>query len=437
MEAPRLSSQSLLSGGSFGAGVNAAPPKSPRTPNRPHIVRRLGFRRSSAATLIAAVTVVVGVACAVLYVTSRSASSRRDSGTPRCRDSRTRPLIANTWPWTNATAAGYKVLTSGPPSEATAMNAVVAGCHRCEVEQCDGTVGFGGSPDSTGETTLDAMVMDGRTFRVGAVGMLRRVKNAVGVAKAVMDYSAETLLVADGATAFAKMVGFQEESLETPTSADMYKQWVQHKCQPNYYRNFGNDTTACPPYARPGPVPTGAAFLNRTPPPANPHISYNNHDTIGMIAIDMNGDISVGTSSNGANHKVAGRVGDASVAGAGGYADNGGGACVATGDGDVSLPFVPCAMAVQSMRLGMDPTAACADQIKRVANLYPAVQLALLCANSTGNLGAAAVGWTFTYSYASPDTNGKPVTVQVPPLKLLPPSPSPVPSWAPVPVSTP
>jgi isoaspartyl peptidase/L-asparaginase-like protein (Ntn-hydrolase superfamily) len=43
----------------------------------------------------------------------------------------------------------------------SALDAVEKGCSTCEDEQCDGTVGFGGSPDENGETTLDAMIMDG------------------------------------------------------------------------------------------------------------------------------------------------------------------------------------------------------------------------------------------------------------------------------------
>lgn len=52
---------------------------------------------------------------------------------------------------------GWTVLTSN----GTAIDAVVAGCTVCEQEQCDGTVGYGGSPDETGETTLDALIIDG------------------------------------------------------------------------------------------------------------------------------------------------------------------------------------------------------------------------------------------------------------------------------------
>ena len=58
----------------------------------------------------------------------------------------------------------------------TALDAVEQGCSLCEEQQCDGTVGYGGSPDENGETTLDAMIMDGPSHRSGSVAGLRRVK---------------------------------------------------------------------------------------------------------------------------------------------------------------------------------------------------------------------------------------------------------------------
>ena len=43
----------------------------------------------------------------------------------------------------------------------SAIEALENGCTQCEIEQCDGTVGYGGSPDENGETTLDALIFDG------------------------------------------------------------------------------------------------------------------------------------------------------------------------------------------------------------------------------------------------------------------------------------
>ncbi len=68
------------------------------------------------------------------------------------------PFVITTWNFLNATQKAWEVLhDEGRP----ALDAIESGCTVCEEMQCDGTVGYGGSPDESGETTLDAMIMDG------------------------------------------------------------------------------------------------------------------------------------------------------------------------------------------------------------------------------------------------------------------------------------
>jgi len=117
------------------------------------------------------------------------------------------PLTINTWGFSNATESARLSWLKG----GGAMDSVVAAGTRCEVEQCDFTVGYGGSPDENGETTLDAMLMDGASMKVGAVGALRGVKNAIGVARAVLERTRHSLLVGDQATDFAVQMGFKVE----------------------------------------------------------------------------------------------------------------------------------------------------------------------------------------------------------------------------------
>lgn len=117
----------------------------------------------------------------------------------------------------------------------SAIDALVEGCSVCEREQCDGTVGYGGSPDENGETTLDAMIMDGNTMNVGAVAALRDVKDAIAVARHVLENTKHTLLVGEQATDFAVMMGFQRESLQTERSREMWQQWKNNHCQPNFW----------------------------------------------------------------------------------------------------------------------------------------------------------------------------------------------------------
>uniref|UniRef100_A0A3Q3EF11 Aspartylglucosaminidase n=1 Tax=Labrus bergylta TaxID=56723 RepID=A0A3Q3EF11_9LABR len=223
----------------------------------------------------------------------------------------------------------WSVLQSG----GSVLDAVEKGCARCESEQCDGSVGYGGSPDESGETTLDAMIMNGDTMEVGSVGDLRRIKNAIGVARAVMEHTEHTLLVGESASVFAENMGFTAEDLTTNKSMNIFSQWLKGNCQPNYRKNmFPDPSTSCGPY-KPRAMLRQSKRLQ--------HANTRSHDTIGMIALDQNGHIAVGTSTNGLTHKVPGRVGDSPIVGAGGYADSSVGGAAATGDGDVMMRFLP------------------------------------------------------------------------------------------------
>ncbi|RZC36178.1 Asparaginase 2 domain containing protein, partial [Asbolus verrucosus] len=166
---------------------------------------------------------------------------------------------------------------------------------------------------------------------MGAVGGLRRVKSAMKVARNVLDYTTHSFIVGDLATEFAKKFKFPEESLSTNYSLNIRKEWKSNKCQPNFWRNVKPDPTLnCGPYE---PTTSTAA--------SHDYSSSDSHDTIGMIAIDENGNVVAGTSTNGLTHKIPGRVGDSPIAGAGAYADNDVGAAVATGNGDLMMRFLP------------------------------------------------------------------------------------------------
>lgn len=86
-------------------------------------------------------------------------------------------------------------------------------------------MGLGGSPDQNGETTLDALIMDGNNMNVGAVGAIKRIKNAISVARKVMENTYHTLLVGEAATSFAINYGFKELSLSTSRSAMLWADW--------------------------------------------------------------------------------------------------------------------------------------------------------------------------------------------------------------------
>ncbi|XP_020893431.1 N(4)-(Beta-N-acetylglucosaminyl)-L-asparaginase [Exaiptasia diaphana] len=322
------------------------------------------------------------------------------------------PIVINTWPFTNATEKAWEVINNEGSSS---LDAVEAGCTTCEVEQCDGTVGYGGSPSEDGETTLDAMIMDGVTHDVGAVGCLKRVKSAISVARSVMEHSKETFLVGEDATRFAIEMGFKEESLSTNHSIDIWKKWLRNNCQPNYRQNVIPDPTkSCGPYK---PLKQKRSHVT---PKSNQYISDKNHDTIGMIVIDKEGNIAGGTSTNGANHKVPGRVGDSPIAGAGAYVDNDVGGAAATGDGDVMMRFLPSLITVEYMRQGKSPQEAAQLALGRIVKYYPGFSGGIVAVNRSGEHGGAAHGWTFfKYSVVSPKLGGKVQVISVKPTENL------------------
>jgi len=297
------------------------------------------------------------------------------------------PVVINTWPFTEATEKAWEVVTGS--SHNTAVDAVEQGCTVCEILQCDGSVGYGGSPDESGETTLDAMIMNGNTFKVGAVGDLRRVKSAISVARYVLEHTRHTLLVGDSATQFAVEMGFQTSNLTTPTSEQIWEKWKANNCQPNFWVNVvPSANSSCGPYQ-----PAENASHN---------IGPKNHDTIGMVVIDQNQNIAAGTSTNGLTHKIPGRVGDSPIAGAGCFADTEYGGCAATGDGDVMMRFLPCYQAVENLRNGMSPKQAAESAITRIITKHPDFQGALVVINKDGVWGAACHGWIFKYSVMAP-----------------------------------
>lgn len=79
------------------------------------------------------------------------------------------------------------------------------------------------------------MIMDGKTMNVGAVAALRNVKDAIAVARFVLENTKHTLLVGEFATNFAIQMGFQNESLATDNSRNIYNNWRTSECQPNYW----------------------------------------------------------------------------------------------------------------------------------------------------------------------------------------------------------
>jgi len=307
------------------------------------------------------------------------------------------PIVINTWNFTQANLRAWQDLAA----DKSALDAVESGCSQCEIDRCDGTVGWGGSPSESGETTLDAMIMDGDTYDVGAVAGLRRIRSAISLARLVLERTNHTLLAGEMATQFGLELGMKEENLTSKESAKAHQDWLEANCQPNYWRNVAPDPrTSCGPYhlTKMDPIAEESRKWSKMHEPkrADPERPLRvGHDTIGMIARDSKGRFASGTSTNGLKFKILGRVGDSPVAGAGSYAARDAGAAAATGDGDVMMRHLLSFAAIENLRRGLSAAEAAQDVIRKMVqrNGYPHPHAAVIVLSRDGTYGAACSGY--------------------------------------------
>lgn len=145
-------------------------------------------------------------------------------------------------------------------------------------------------------------------MNVGAVAALRHIRDAIAVARHVLDNTEHTLLVGSQATDFAEQMGFRRQTVATPASVALWSAWQSANCQPNFWRNVQpNAATACGPYE---PLQANRVANGGGAPPEGNRTEHGHgpqhHDTIGMIVIDGERNVAAGTSTNGARFKIPG-----------------------------------------------------------------------------------------------------------------------------------
>jgi N4-(beta-N-acetylglucosaminyl)-L-asparaginase len=131
-----------------------------------------------------------------------------------------------------------------------------------------------------------------------------------------------------------------------------------------------------------------------------PIINVENHDTIGLLALDKKGDISGACTTSGLSFKMHGRVGDSPIIGAGMFVDNEVGGCCATGMGEAVMKTLGSFLVVELMRQGASPQEACEEAIARIVKNqnYQDMQIGYLAINKKGEHGAYAVHPLFNYA---------------------------------------
>ncbi|VDL18492.1 unnamed protein product [Hymenolepis diminuta] len=334
-------------------------------------------------------------------------------------------VVINTWPLLEPARSAFQVLQRG----GSPLEAVVAGCTVAEADPNVTSVGYGGSPDEIGNTTLNAMVMDGDSMNVGAVAEMPYIKQAAQVALGVLNSTRHTLLVGEAAAKFAESLGYHRTNLSTNESLTIWKQWKNTRCQPNFripYVWVPNPNQSCGPYRYKNGSRNNddiamefkkiKSHLFSAPQNSRTELGIDeeNHDTIGVIALNQRGRMAVGLSTNGARFRIPGRIGDSPIPGAGGYADSKVGAAAGTGDGDVMMRFLLSFKAVELMRAGKHPSDACTISLKTVRQkgLWYGGLIAL---NADGQYGAACVGFkkfAFVVQNSGSAKNGKVIKVK-------------------------
>ncbi|KAA0214190.1 MAG: asparaginase [Leptolyngbya sp. PLA3] len=230
------------------------------------------------------------------------------------------------------------------------VDAVVAGVTLVEDNPADHSVGLGGLPNEDGVVQLDASVMHGPTHKAGSVAALENVRNAAAVALRVLKHTDHVMLVGEGARRFALRFGFKEENLLTEEARQIWLKWKQDLSPEDDWLNEGQGEFPPAAHKRVGP---------------DQPFTYG---TINCCAVTDNGTLGSCTTTSGLSYKLAGRVGDSPIVGAGMYVDNDIGAAGATGRGEAAIQNCCAYEVVRAMGEGRAPTEACLHALKRVAD---------------------------------------------------------------------
>ena len=278
------------------------------------------------------------------------------------------PVIISTWsPNVKANARAWDLLMSG----SSVLDAVQAGVMIPEADTDDQSVGYGGLPDRDGKVTLDACIMDHKG-NIGAVMCLEHIKHPILVARLVMEKTPHVQLVGEGALKFALENGFQPDNLLTERTKTAYEEWLKT----GQYK----------------PSATVENILERI---------KDQHDTIGMLAIGEDGNFAGACSTSGMAYKMAGRVGDSPIIGAGLFVDNEVGAATATGNGEEVVRICGSHTVVEYMRHGYSPADACKAAVERLVKLRgteetKSLQIGFIALNKKGESGCYALNKDFT-----------------------------------------
>lgn len=223
---------------------------------------------------------------------------------------------------------GWELLSGG----ASAVDAVEKAINYLEDDPTF-DAGRGSFVNAAGEIELDASIMNGSTYRCGAVASVQNIRYPISLARLVMDRSEHVLLSGKGAVQFGAENGIAQCSSDDLLVGRELERWKELLKQKNYS--------------------TKDSFRKRTDLPS---------DTVGCIAIDANGVLAAGTSTGGTPNKYPGRVGDSPLIGCGTYADSAIGGVSCTGWGEAIIKVVLAKTIVGLLEVNGGNVQAAADE---------------------------------------------------------------------------
>ena len=238
-------------------------------------------------------------------------------------------------------AAGQRILVDG----GSALDAVTEAVRL--LEECPlFNAGKGAVLTSAGTYELDASIMDGTTLAAGAVTCVKRLRNPILAARAVMERSEHVLFTSEGAEAFAQAHGLEFVEPDYYYTEARYAQW-QRARQQDGMALLDHDA---------------ASLVAKEAAPLDPDTKFG---TVGAVACDAHGRLAAATSTGGVTNKKVGRVGDTPIVGAGCFANNVA-AVSCTGTGEMFIRAVAAYdVAAQMEYAGKSLADACDDVVMR------------------------------------------------------------------------
>lgn len=211
---------------------------------------------------------------------------------------------------------GYAVLEKGG-SALDAVETAVRSLEDCPLFNA----GKGAVFNNAGTHEMDASIMSGNDLSAGAVSLIKRVKNPVSLARAVMEKSEHVFLCGAGAEEFAKQLNLEFAEDEYFYDAFRFEQWKKAQETEGSFLDHNVETGD-----------TRHKTQDKT--------KDKKFGTVGAVALDANGNLAAATSTGGMTNKKFGRVGDSPIIGAGTYANNNTCAISCTGHGELFIRSV-------------------------------------------------------------------------------------------------